>query len=111
MAGDFALVTFQGSSLAYFESPDEASENFGVTGAKNTKINNYQSTFTTTDFTSLVDSEKLQNTTVAHTNDSFSLSGLPKVILFQLNDGKKGAIMVKSYNGTGVVTDIKMMKY
>jgi len=53
----------------------------------------------------------LTSTTITHTNDVFLLSNLPKVILFQLSDGKKGAISVKSYNNSSVKADIKMMKY
>jgi hypothetical protein len=108
---DFALMTFKGSTMAYFVSADDADEKFGITGAKTTKILNYTSLISATEFDALVNDEKLKSLTVTNDDNTFLLSSLPKIVIFETSSGMKGAIKVTNVNATSVKADIKMMKY
>jgi len=108
---DFALLTYSDSSISSFESPHSTNlKDFGIIGAKNTKIMNFQSLFSVEDFDALADDDKFKNMKISHNGDTFSIWQNPQIILFELSDGKKGAIKVKNANSK-VTVDIKMMKY
>lgn len=107
-------LAYQGhsSSFIFFESPDKL---FGSTvtvpGATTTKIKNYQSGFSATDFDAMTNDQLFQNLTVEHDGNAIGTLDFPVIVTFENSAGKKGAIKLKSINSEKLTVDIKVQKY
>ena len=73
--------------------------------------------FTTTDFDNMVDDMPLRGLTINPTTNGwkpFVKSTVPRIILFQTADGRKGAIKIKDFvvdgNNSYIIVDIKIQK-
>jgi hypothetical protein len=113
------------SSFSYcrFISPDSASKfTFpAIPQATHTAfintVNDSQLSFTVSDFDAMENDSPLQGLAI-EANDSgtayFDSSVVPRVVLFETEDGRKGAIKIKSFVANGsqsyVVMDIKVQK-
>jgi hypothetical protein len=97
--------------LYYFDSPNKAIYN--IPGATATKVMNYLPTppISLMEFDAMTDDSKLAALTINDTNDSFSNRYIAGIILFQLSDGRKGAIKTQALNSTRLVVNIKIQKY
>lgn len=108
-----------------FLSPDEVGTNgfVAIPNATHTKFINSQeicgcsASLTATEFDSMVDDDLLTALTITETPNGllqFDSGLLPRVILFETQDGRKGAIKIKDYiaNGTAsyLVCDVKVQK-
>ncbi|UII23650.1 PKD domain-containing protein [Fulvivirga ligni] len=100
-----------GNTMYYFESP--SAEDYNVPNATVTQVINYESepTFNATQFDAMADDSELADLTIDGTEDSFGNSSIPNVVLFQLADGRKGAIKTKAVNSDRLLVDIKVQKY
>ena len=114
------------SSFSYnkFISPDSSNTYLldSIPGAMPTKFINTQEqcycglNFTPIDFDNLINDTPLNalNMTITSGWQFFSDAVLPRVILFQTADGRKGAIKIKQFVNNGsssyVLTDIKVQK-
>lgn len=115
------------SSFTYskFLSPDSVQTYTftAIPGAITTKIINRQescgcgSTMTVAQFDGMTNDALLQATTINQTATGlaqFDNTLVPRVVLFQTQDGRKGAVKVKQYVSDGqqsyIVCDIKVMK-
>ncbi|MDC1285518.1 PKD domain-containing protein [Flavobacteriaceae bacterium] len=72
---------------------------------------------TLNDFNQISDDTLLRNLTIEETeagNQDFDLNILPRIVLFETEDGRKGAVKIKSFVLDGqnsyIVVDIKVMK-
>jgi hypothetical protein len=104
-----------------FLSPSEA-ENFtfdALPNAQKTDFVNKQescscSTISSIQFAAMADDSLLKNLAISNQSVSFTDSVLPRVILFQTQDGRKGAIKIKSFVPDGlnsyILVDIKVQK-
>ena len=94
-----------------------------IPNAINTAIVNKQescgcgSSMTATQFDAMTNDDLLQSTNINQTVGGlaeFNSTSLPRIVLFQTQDGRKGAIKVKQYVVAGqqsyIVCDIKVMK-
>ncbi len=106
---DLAFVSID-NSMYYFESPDE--EEFNIPEATHTLVMNYDNTeLSILGFDSITDDRLLKNLYIYDDDNSFGNSVIPHIILFQNDDGKKGAIKTKNVNSAGLLVDIKVQKY
>lgn len=104
-----------------FVSPTEA-KNFtfdAIPNAQKTDFINKQescgcSTISSNQFAAMTDDSLLKNLAISNQSVNFTDSVLPRVILFQTQDGRKGAIKIKSFVPDGlnsyIVVDIKVQK-
>ncbi|PRB04097.1 PKD domain-containing protein [Chryseobacterium sp. MYb7] len=121
---DFAFFGLN-SSFIYnqFVSPDEAQNNgfLAIPNATHTKVINSQelvgTQLSSSGFDALDAGNDFNTITVTETNagkSPFSNSVVPRVILFQTADGRKGAVKVKSFVANGlssyILVDIKVQK-
>ncbi|UCA58467.1 PKD domain-containing protein [Chryseobacterium rhizoplanae] len=113
------------SSFIYnqFVSPDEVQNNgfLAIPNATHTKVINSQelvgTQLSSSGFDALDAGNDFNTITVTETNagkSPFSNSVVPRVILFQTADGRKGAVKVKSFVANGlssyILVDIKVQK-
>ncbi|MBB6329227.1 PKD repeat protein [Chryseobacterium sediminis] len=121
---DFAFFGLN-SSFIYnqFVSPDEVQNNgfLAIPNATHTKVINSQelvgTQISSSGFDALDAGNDFNTITVTETNagkSPFSNSVVPRVILFQTSDGRKGAVKVKSFVANGlssyILVDIKVQK-
>ncbi len=108
---DIAFVSLAGA-LNYFASPNDSSQNFGITGATKTDFVNFvkPEVFNPEMFDKMIDDNTLKNLVIVNDNDAFSISKLPVVILFKNAANKKGVISLKSINSERIIADIKVQK-
>ncbi|MDC8102671.1 PKD domain-containing protein [Chryseobacterium rhizosphaerae] len=121
---DFAFFGLN-SSFIYnqFVSPDEVQNNafLAIPNATHTKVINSQelvgTQLSSSGFDALDAGNDFNTITVTETNagkSPFSNSVVPRVILFQTADGRKGAVKVKSFVANGlssyILVDIKVQK-
>jgi hypothetical protein len=109
-------LAFSGSysSLNYFFSPNDASNN-GITNGTKTDFLNYVTTqYSVEKFNALEKGADLDALIVTNDNESFPDSKLPVLVLFKNATGKKGVIYVKSVTRVGgdprITVDIKVQK-
>lgn len=108
-----------------FVSPDSANKyNFSAIPLANaTKFINSQElcgcglSFTATDFDNMVNDMPLRSLTINPTTGGwkqFSNTVIPRIVLFQTKDGRKGAIKIKQFvpdeNNSYIIADIKIQK-
>lgn len=108
-----------------FISPDSASGyNFNaIPTATTTKFINSQElcgcgvSFTTTDFDNMINDMSLRSLTVNPTTSGwrqFDNTVIPRIVLFQTKDGRKGAIKIKQFvqdeSNSYIIVDIKIQK-
>lgn len=106
---DLAFVSID-NSVYYFESPDE--EEFNIPGATHTLVMNYSNTeLSIPGFDSITDDRLLRNLYIYDDDNSFGNNTIPHIILFQNDDGRKGAVKTKSINSNGLLVDIKVQRY
>ncbi|BFO65400.1 PKD domain-containing protein [Chryseobacterium sp. KCF3-3] len=121
---DFAFFGLN-SSFIYnqFVSPDEVQNNgfLAIPNATHTKVINSQelvgTQLSSSGFDTLDAGNDFNTITVTETNagkSPFSNSVVPRVILFQTADGRKGAVKIKSFVANGlssyILVDIKVQK-
>ena len=112
-------------SFNKFVSPDEVAANgfSSIPNATHTKFINSQevcgcsASMSVTEFDSMTDDRLLKNLTVTETNNgllAFDDSIVPRIVLFETHDQRKGAIKIKEFVANGaasyVVCDIKVQK-
>jgi PKD repeat protein len=122
---DFAFFGLN-SSFIYnqFVSPDEVQNNgfLAIPNATHTKVINSQelvgTQLSSSGFDTLDAGNDFNTITVTETNagkSPFSNSVVPRVILFQTADGRKGAVKIKSFVANGlssyILVDIKVQKH
>ncbi|MDR0660190.1 MAG: PKD domain-containing protein [Prevotellaceae bacterium] len=116
----------QSFSYCKFVSPDLAASSFAfetIPDAKHTAVVNLLEsspiTFTATDFDSMVTDAPLQSLPIWANDDSgntdfFTKDVLPRIVLFETEDGRKGAIKVRGFVNDGlqsyILADIKVQK-
>ncbi|UNY99058.1 PKD domain-containing protein [Zhouia spongiae] len=109
-----------------FVAPDKVAEGTtfqAVPGATHTKFINSQeqcgcsTSMTSTEFDTMTDDSLLQILTIEETNGGlqhFTGETIPRIILFETADGRKGAIKIKEYHPQGqdsyIIADIKVQK-
>lgn len=108
-----------------FVSPDEVTTNgfTAIPNAKHTKfINSIENcncgvSFTEMQFDTMMNDEPLQAITITETTEGllhFNNDIVPRIILFQTADGRKGAIKIKEFiangNSSYIICDIKIQK-
>jgi len=127
--GPFIDIAFLGLNATFvynrFISPDNLFDTplTPVIGAKTTKFINLQEQrspvqLTVEQFNTMTTDiylKELDLTIVDTANDYFSSSSLPRIVLFETADGRKGAILVKEIVKNGlensyILTDIKIQK-
>ena len=109
-----------------FVSPDQVTDYAlnPIPGAQHTKfINKLEScncsaTLSVTDFDNMTDDSLLSNLTITETPEgleSFDNQTVPRIVLFETQDGRKGAIKIKEYIDNGINSyinvDMKFMKH
>jgi len=112
--GPLIDLAYQGhsSTFIFFESPDKLFTNtVTVPGATNTKVKNFQSGFSVTDFDAMTDDRLLQNLTIVHDDNAIGSLNFPLTVTFENSKGKKGVIKLKSINSEKLTVDIKVQKY
>ena len=99
------------NTMYYFDSPS-ASE-FNVPEATSTKVRNYESDpqLSITTFDNITDDREIKQLVISHGDDSFGNSSIPNIVLFELSDGRRGAIKTKNVNDERLLVDIKIQKY
>lgn len=110
--GPYAVLAFAniGTSVLYFESPDSPSYN--ITDAINTKVMNFVTTeFSLDDFFTIENGSSFESVSVTNDDESFGSSSLPRIVLFETSDGRKGAVHVRSVDSEKVMADIRMTEY
>lgn len=107
---DLAFVG-SNSSAIYFASPNSTNLGITIPNATLTKIKNYQSGFSVSDFDSMSDDSKLQTLTVVDDGEVIGSLSFPLTVIFQNASGKKGVIKLKSINAERLLVDIKVQKY
>ncbi len=123
---DLVYYGFSNSfSTNRFASPDDLSDTTfpDIENAKKTKLINSQescncnASLTTIQFDTMEDDILFQNLIVDETPDGlkdFDNSIVPRIVLFQTEEGKKGAIKIKKYVEAGqesyILVDIKVQK-
>ena len=115
----------QNFTFTKFVSPDEVqSLNFdAIPNATHTKFINFQescgcsASMSVAQFDAIIDDTLLEALTIKETTgglQDFDNSVVPRIVLFETQDGRKGAIKIKDFvvNGTNsyIVVDIKVMK-
>jgi PKD repeat protein len=107
-----------------FVSPDKLDETPlpGVPGAKSTKFINKTElgsvSLTPNQFNIMTTDALLKNlqiSTASYGDEFFAATPLPRVVLFETSDGRKGAILIKALINSGkessyILTDIKIQK-
>lgn len=107
-----------------FVSPDKLDETplSGIPGAKSTKFINKTEqgsvSLTPGQFNTMTTDALLKNlriSTVSYGDEFFTAALLPRVVLFETSDGRKGAILIKALISSGkessyILTDIKIQK-
>lgn len=121
---DFAFFGLN-SSFIYnqFVSPDEAQNNgfLAIPNATHTKVINSQelvgTQLSSSGFDALDAGNDFNTITVTETNagkSPFSNSVVPRIILFQTSDGRKGTVKIKAFVANGlssyILVDIKIQK-
>ena len=109
-----------------FVSPDQVTDYAlnPIPGAQHTKfINKLEScncgaALSVTDFDNMTDDSLLSNLTITETTEglkSFDKQLVPRIVLFETQDGRKGAIKIKEFVDNGsdsyIKADIKFMKH
>lgn len=108
---DLALVSYQGHTMVFFESPTNE-EYFDIPNARNTNVINFvQDEFTVEDFDAMEDDSSIKDIEIVHDGEAIFATNLPKVILFQNADMQKGVIKLKAFNSERLLVDIKLQKY
>ncbi|GAB3334868.1 hypothetical protein GCM10027429_16680 [Marivirga atlantica] len=107
------------SGLRFFETPQDVS-GWGLTeipNATETKFINYMESssinFTVETFDAMTDDSSLRDLTIEADNESFPTGGLPRIVLFENAQGKKGAIKITDIvsGPSGSITfDLKVQK-
>ncbi len=112
-------------SFNKFVSPDEVATNgfIAIPNATHTKFINAQeiceceASLSVAEFDSIIDDTLLKVLNIIETNNGllqFDNSVVPRIILFETQDGRKGAIKIKDYvdagDGAYVICDVKVMK-
>ena len=112
-------------SFNKFVSPDEAATNgfIAIPNATHTKFINSQeicncsASMSVAEFDRISDDSLFQNLDIIETNNgllAFDKSILPRIVLFETHDGRKGAIKVKDFISEGdmsyIICDIKVEK-
>ncbi len=126
--GEAIDIMFLGLNSSFgvnkFVSPDEAEINgfTSITNASHTKFINSQElcacgvNFTTTQFDAMVDDADFQGLTITETAGGLQDfdNNLPRVVLFETANGRKGAIKIKGFVNDGsssyIICDIKVQK-
>ena len=108
-----------------FVSPDEVAINgfIAIPNATHTKFINSQeiceceASLSVSEFDSIIDDTLLRVLNITETNKGllqFDNSVVPRIVLFETQDGRKGAIKIKGYvddgEGSYIICDIKVMK-
>lgn len=114
-------IVFFGLSRSFtynkFISPDSASSyTFSpIPDATVTRFMNKQTLFTESDFDNMQNDTPLQGLSITTNGLQFDQTLLPRIVLFETADGRKGAIKIKEYvledSTAYIVVDIKVQKY
>ncbi|MCV6629984.1 MAG: hypothetical protein OIF50_09010 [Flavobacteriaceae bacterium] len=104
---DFVTATNQ--VFIAFDSPMENDDTKTINGARTTKIQLSNVSMTPTEFDAMEDSSKLKSLQITHDKESQPIT-YRGVVLFETQDGKKGAIKITAVNGSRVLFDVKVMK-
>ncbi len=123
---DIVFLGFDSSfSLNKFVSPDEANTNgfTAIPNATHTKFINSQElcacgvSLTSVEFDAMTDDSLLKTLTITETTNGllpFDSSTVPRIVLFETQDGRKGAIKIKDFvedvAASYIVCDIKVQK-
>jgi len=110
---DLAFGSFNGS-MNFFLSPNDKDITPAIAGATTTAIANYPSAsnaaVTVAAFDAAKDDSFIAKQAIEDSNDSFGTS-TPHIVLFQTQDGRKGAICTRAINSSRLLVDIKVQKY
>jgi len=105
------LVFVNWLTMFFFESPSGSNHNVNIPNPNTTIIENATDKLTEYDFNNITSDDFFETTTVIQTNNSFSITGLPALILFKTTDDKIGVILAKEFTDGNLITDIKVQKY
>lgn len=111
--GDVIDFSYYGSESAFifFTSPDYINfTELEIPNARSTKIMNYETGITAEMFDSYDDASDFDDIEVVQDNSAIGTLDFPVVVLFETQDGKKGAIKLTAINSRRLLTDIKVMK-
>ena len=100
-----------GNTLHYFQSPN--SDDYEIPNSTQTKVMNFPSAelMSQDQFDTMDDDELLSGLTINDDGESFSNGNIPGMVLFQISDGRIGAIKTRSINADRLLADIKVQKY
>jgi len=59
----------------------------------------------------MTDDQQLANLSISHDGESFGSFIIPCLVLFEIADGRKGAIKARAVNSSRLLVDIKIQKY
>jgi hypothetical protein len=100
---------------AYFASPDNQELDFSINQPSTTIIDNTLSNneFDLADFDATVNASSLDTLTINSEAGSLNLLELPQLIIFQTDDGYKGALKITGYNEAEgfIEAEVKIQKY
>ncbi|WP_456867416.1 hypothetical protein [Galbibacter sp. BG1] len=99
------------STFIYFTSPDDSSAtDVEIPNARSTKVMNYKTEVTGKMFDDINEADDFKNIKAVNDNESIGTLEFPVVVLFETQNGKKGAIKLKKINASRLLVDIKVMK-
>lgn len=110
---DIAFGSY-GPSTNFFLSPNDKEITPAIAGTTTTAFVNYPSTSnaaaTVAAFEAAKDDSFIAKETIKEDNNAFGTT-TPGIILFQTQDGRKGAICTRAINSDRLLVDIKVQKY
>jgi hypothetical protein len=100
-----------GQTLHYFQSP--SSSDYSIPNATQTKVINFPAgaLMSIAQFEAMDDDEILADLTINDDGNGFGNGNIPGIVLFQISDGRIGAIKTRSINADRLLVDIKVQKY
>ncbi|WP_335964476.1 hypothetical protein [Galbibacter sp. PAP.153] len=99
------------STFIYFTSPDDSSSTeVDIPNARSTKVMNAKTGVTGEMFDDIDEADDFDSIEVVNDNEAIGTLEFPVVVLFETQDGKKGAVKLKAINATRLLVDIKVVK-
>ncbi|MBP1652434.1 MAG: hypothetical protein H6Q26_2591 [Bacteroidetes bacterium] len=101
---------YLGTIQMNFLSPDDASFDLDITGAKTSLVRNYvpADTFAVSAFDTLTHAVTLKKLYVTNDENTFGATDLPLLVFFKNGNGKKGIVKVKSLASDHIIADVKV---